>query len=102
MTEVNHKSVADALVSRLQSLSPSRLKLADESRAHKGHPEAGNGAHFRLEIECVQFAGLPTLARHRMVFAAVGDLSSAGVHALSVKTFAPGEKISSLHKETHT
>lgn len=79
------------LETRLQSLSPSYLKIVDESRAHRGHREAGNGAHFRLEITASQFAGASPLARHRMVFAAVGNLEAAGVHALSIKTFAPGE-----------
>ena len=79
------------LEERLRSLSPSHLKIADESRAHRGHREAGAGAHFRLEIASPRFSGVSPLARHRMVFAAVGDLAAAGVHALSVKTFAPGE-----------
>ncbi|MGI9298002.1 MAG: BolA family protein [Gammaproteobacteria bacterium] len=79
------------LEARLRSLSPSRLTIADESRAHRGHREAGAGAHFRLEIVSPRFSGASPLSRHRMVFAAVGDLAAAGVHALSVKTFAPGE-----------
>ncbi len=81
------------LESRLRDLSPSRLKITDESRAHRGHPEAKNGAHFRLEIVSSKFTGISAIARHRMVFAAIGDLASAGVHALSVKAFAPNEII---------
>ena len=79
------------LEARLQSLSPSFLRLADESRAHRGHPGAKLGAHFRVEIVSPRFIGESSLARHRMVFAAAGDLAAAGVHALSIKTFAPGE-----------
>lgn len=80
-----------ALETRLQKLSPSRLKIVDESSNHRGHPGAKNGAHFRLEIVSSRFAGATALQRHRMVFAAVGDLATAGVHALSVRAFAPGD-----------
>ena len=79
------------LEARLQTLSPSAVRLEDESRLHRGHPGAKNGAHFRLEITSPKFAGVPPLGRHRMIYGAVGDLAEIGVHALSVRALAPGE-----------
>lgn len=79
------------LAARLQQLSPSHLRIVDESHLHRGHREAGNGAHYRLEITSPRFSDVAPLHRHRMVYRAIGDLAAVGVHALSVKTFAPGE-----------
>ncbi|RBC81759.1 BolA family transcriptional regulator, partial [Xanthomonas oryzae pv. oryzae] len=35
--------------------------------------------------------GKPPLARHRAVYAAVGEMMHTDIHALSIKAFAPGE-----------
>lgn len=83
--------IADLLAGRLRSLDPVRMSLTDESRFHRGHAGAAEGAHYALEIASPRFAGLSPLARHRMVYEAVGDLRAAGLHALSVKAFAPEE-----------
>jgi BolA protein len=37
------------------------------------------------------FAGLDQVARHRAVYAALGDLRERRVHALALKTFTPAE-----------
>ena len=83
--------IKERLSTSLGELSPSYLDVVDESHLHRGHREAKNGAHYRVTIASPRFAGVSPLHRHRMVFAAVGDLAAAGVHALSVKTLAPGE-----------
>ncbi|MGH8216028.1 MAG: BolA family protein [Rhodanobacteraceae bacterium] len=47
--------------------------------------------HFQATIVSDAFAGKATLARHRMVYAALGDRMGGEVHALSLRTVAPGE-----------
>lgn len=70
---------------RLQGLAPHAVDIVDESHKHVGHAEAGNGAHLRLTIVAARFAGLGAVARHRLVYAALGDLKALGVHALAIR-----------------
>lgn len=65
----------------------------DESAKHAGHAGAapGGNTHWRLSITAPAFAGKSTVARHRMVYAALGDLMRHPIHALALTTRAPGE-----------
>lgn len=47
--------------------------------------------HFEAVIVAETFAGKPTLARHRLVYAALGGRMGGEVHALSMQTLAPAE-----------
>ena len=47
--------------------------------------------HFQAVVESDAFAGKPTLARHRMVYAALGERMGGEVHALSLRTLTPSE-----------
>ncbi|HEU4855701.1 MAG TPA: BolA/IbaG family iron-sulfur metabolism protein [Rhodanobacteraceae bacterium] len=47
--------------------------------------------HFQAVVESGAFAGKPTLARHRMVYAALGERMGGEVHALSLRTLTPAE-----------
>jgi BolA protein len=71
---------------RLRSaLSINSIKIIDESHLHVGHPGAASGGgHFHVTITAKNFDGLPTLARHRLVYEALGDAMQAEVHALSI------------------
>lgn len=51
----------------------------------------GDGHHFDAVVVSEQFEGLNTLARHRLVYAALGDKMQAEIHALSMKTYTPSE-----------
>lgn len=82
---------AQFITDKLRALSPVSLAVQDESAQHAGHAEAGNGAHLRLHIVSEKFAGLSPLARHRLVYQTVGSFTHAGIHALAVAAFAPGE-----------
>jgi BolA protein len=74
------------------AFAPLRLVVEDQSEAHAGHAGAASGrGHFSVEIVSVAFTGQPALARHRMVYAALGDLMETDIHALSVRALAPGE-----------
>ncbi len=75
------------------SLSPTHIELIDDSeqhRGHGGHNPAGE-SHFSLSIESIAFAGKSRVERQRMVYSALGELMESRVHALSIKTTAPGE-----------
>ena len=76
-----------------QGLHPMTLDIVDESDRHKGHAGAREGGetHFRIHIVSQAFAGKGRLERHRMVNALLADELAAGVHALALKTLAPGE-----------
>ena len=52
---------------------------------------AGDGQHFEALIVSDAFAGLSRLARHRLVYAALGDRMRAEIHALSMTTVTPDE-----------
>ena len=86
--------VATEMLARLNSaLSPTTIELIDDSEQHRGHggynPEGES--HFSLRIESPAFAGKNRVERQRMIYAALGDLMQARVHALSIKARAPGE-----------
>lgn len=87
--------VATEMLARLNSaLSPTRIELADDSEQHRGHGgyNPAGESHFSLRIESAAFAGKSRVERQRMIYAALGDLMQARVHALSIKAIAPGER----------
>jgi acid stress-induced BolA-like protein IbaG/YrbA len=53
---------------------------------------AGDGQHFEAVIVSDAFRGLSRLARHRLVYAALGDRMRAEIHALSMTTITPDER----------
>ena len=68
------------------ALSPEHLEVIDESHLHVGHAGAQDGrGHFRIRIACSGFSGKPRLARHRMVFAALGEMMDTDIHALAIE-----------------
>ena len=85
--------VAAEIRRRLQALAPVRLALVDESAQHAGHAGAspGGNTHWRLTIVSAAFAGKPTVARHRMVYQALGELMQHPIHALAISARAPDE-----------
>jgi BolA family transcriptional regulator, general stress-responsive regulator len=85
-------NVARIIEEKLAALQPSRLELADDSALHAGHEGAkGGGGHFRLTIVSPQFAGKNTVARHRMIYAALGPMMQQQIHALAIRAYAPDE-----------
>jgi BolA protein len=76
----------------LQALAPLELRVIDESHKHAGHEGARDGrGHFAVEIVSQAFAGLAPLARHRRVYAALGDMMQTDIHALSIQARTPAE-----------
>ncbi len=83
----------DAIRARLAAaLSPEQLEVADESHRHVGHAGARDGrGHFRVRVVSAAFRGQSPLARHRAVFAALGDLMQTDIHALAIDARSPEE-----------
>lgn len=81
-----------AIRERLAALTPLELDVEDESHRHVGHAGARDGrGHFRVRIVSAAFGGLAPLARHRAVYAALGDMMQTDIHALAIDARAPGE-----------
>jgi BolA family transcriptional regulator, general stress-responsive regulator len=85
-------NLAESIQAQLASLEPTSVELQDESGQHLGHAgwRAG-GSHFRLVIVSPRFAGQNRLARHRMVYDALGPLIRNDIHALAIHALAPDE-----------
>ena len=53
--------------------------------------EGPDGVHFEATVVSDAFAGKLPLARHRMVYATLGDRMGGEIHALALKTLTPDE-----------
>ncbi len=74
------------------AFSPTQLDIIDESHLHAGHPGArSGGGHFVATIVTESFAGQNMLARHRMIYDALGEMMNTDIHALSIKAYTPEE-----------
>jgi BolA family transcriptional regulator, general stress-responsive regulator len=74
----------------VERFAPSRLSIEDESHFHAGHAGAAGGqGHYRVRIVAEAFRGVPAVTRHRLVYAAVGDLLQTDIHALAIEALPP-------------
>ena len=75
-----------------EALAPQSLEVADDSHKHAGHAGARGGqGHFGVDIVSSAFAGKLPLARHRLVYAALGEMMQTDIHALSIRARTPDE-----------
>ena len=80
------------MTERLAALAPAHLSIVDDSAAHAGHAGAkSGGGHYQLTIVSDQFAGKPTLARHRMIYECLAGMMQTDIHALSIKAATSDE-----------
>ena len=84
-------AVEKAMRDRLEQLHPSALDLRDESAQHAGHAGArsSGGSHWQLTIVSEAFRGKSPVARHRMIYEALGDLMERDIHALKIAASTP-------------
>lgn len=74
------------------ALQPESVTLIDESAAHAGHAGArGGGGHYALTIVARAFHGQAPLARHRLIYQALGELIGREIHALRINAVTPEE-----------
>ena len=77
-----------------------------EQLIRKGMPDAqvevagDDGVHFEALVVSPSFDGLPTLKRHRMVYATLGSLMGNEIHALGLRTLTPAERGGQPHGES--
>lgn len=87
-------TVRDTIAKKLtDALHPESLSVVDESHLHEGHAghRPGGQTHFRVHIVSRAFEGKSRVERHRMINTLLADDLAGGVHALALKTQAPGE-----------
>lgn len=82
---------------RLRAAMPvDSLVIEDDSHLHAGHAGArAGGGHYRVRIVSSAFCDLGTLARHRLVYQALGDaIRPDTIHALNIQARTPDEAAS--------
>jgi BolA protein len=84
------RATEELIRERLAALKPVTVDLRDESAQHAGHAGAASGGgHWQLTIVSEAFRGRNALARHRMIYEALGDLMKRDIHALKIEASAP-------------
>jgi BolA protein len=84
------RATEELIRERLAALKPVAVDLRDESAQHAGHAGAASGGgHWQLTIVSEAFRGKNAVARHRMIYEALGDLMKRDIHALKIEAFAP-------------
>lgn len=85
-------STVQEIESLLRALDPETIEVMDDSARHAGHAGArSGGGHYDVTIVSPRFAGKSRLERHRMVYQLLDPLMKRSIHALALRTFAPGE-----------
>lgn len=87
MTAASATDLEWAIRERLAALRPVRVELVDEDYLHVGH--GATGSHWQLVIVSEAFRGKSPVARHRMVYEALGDLMERDIHALKIAASPP-------------
>ena len=87
-------SRVERIRSALQAaFTPQLVEVRDDSHRHAGHVGASDGrGHFKVMVVSEAFAGKAPLARHRAVYAALGEMMETDIHALSIKALTPQEQ----------
>ncbi len=67
-----------------------RQYIADNLECDVVHV-VGDGSHFEALIVSPAFEGKRMIARHQLVYAALGDRMKEEIHALSMRTLTPSE-----------
>lgn len=77
------------------AFEPTRLDVINESELHAGHRSSpGTGeSHFRILIVSQAFAGKSRVERHRAVNDVLAEELGGRIHAMALRTYAPGESI---------
>jgi len=71
------------------AFSPDELLVKDQSHLHAGHAGAKDGrGHFEVIIVADAFQDRSRIDCHRMIYAALGELMTTDIHALSIRASA--------------
>jgi len=86
--------MTDSRCSKIEAIlstafSPDELLVKDQSHLHSGHAGAADGrGHFEVLIVAEAFRNCSRIACHRLIYAALGDLMTTDIHALSIRASA--------------
>ena len=74
-------------------MNPDTIKSLIEQGLPGAHADVrgDDGVHFEAPVVSEAFAGTMPLARHRMVYATLGERMGGEIHALALKTLTPAE-----------
>jgi len=74
-------------------MDAARIQALIENGLPGAHAQVSgeDGVHFEASVVASQFAGKLPLARHRLVYATLGELMGGEIHALALKTLTPEE-----------
>ena len=87
--------MSDERVAKIEKLltdafQPSHILVKDQSHLHAGHAGARDGrGHFDVTIVSNAFTGKRPLARHRLIYDALGTLMETDIHALRIHASTP-------------
>lgn len=90
--------MSDDRVARIEAIlreefSPIKLQIKDQSHLHAGHAGAQDGrGHYEVTIVANAFAGQRPIARHRMIYDALGSLMETDIHALRINALSPDQE----------
>ena len=68
-----------------------RRMIEDGLPGARAQVQGDDGVHFEATVVAEAFRGKLPLARHRMVYATLGELMGGAIHALALKTLTPEE-----------
>jgi acid stress-induced BolA-like protein IbaG/YrbA len=68
-----------------------RRMIEDGLPGARAQVQGDDGVHFEAVVVAEAFRGKLPLARHRMVYATLGELMGGAIHALALKTVTPDE-----------
>ena len=89
---LNPERVARIRALLAAALDPVSLEVTDDSHRHAGHAGARGGqGHFSVDVVSAAFVGKLPLARHRLIYAALGEMMETDIHALSIRARTPDE-----------
>lgn len=93
-------NVIDDIRQRLSVLEPLAIEIEDDSALHAGHAGAkGGGGHYRMTLVSDRFIGKNTVARHRLIYGALGDLMRTRIHALAIRALTADEANTQLTRK---
>ena len=76
------------------AFSPTYLLVKDQSHLHAGHAGAEDGkGHYDVTIVSAAFTDERPLARHRMIYDALGTMMESEIHALRIDARVPQDDI---------
>lgn len=89
---INPDPIVVEMEQRLAGLEPELMEIYDESADHAGHAGAqSGGGHYQLLIASKRFENESAVARHRLIYAALGDMMRKQIHALAITALTPQE-----------